>query len=211
MDIRPIDRNQPVTDAQYRPLQNLQVFCTQTKKAVSELYARHNYYVSEKRFQDFTTQLPPGLDVPLPVTYGAAATSPNGNVSVDAAGVFRVLKGGPYLLKSNLRVSRAGAGGVSHIFLWVETGTDGITFAPANVSIRIAIDDSSTDAHLYDSSPIFLPTGLYLRTLCARSSTGHNSGGLYSEAPSAALQALGVGDDPSASLEWHTLNGYDYE
>lgn len=169
-----------------------------------------NFYVSEQRFQDFTTQEPTSLDTPMAVKYGAAITSPNGNISVNAAGVFQVLKTGPYLLKSNLRISRTGTPGVSHIFLWVETSTDGVNFVPANVSIRITIDNASTDAHLYDSSPTFIPAGVYLRTLIARSSTGNNFGGLFSEAPSAALTALGIGADPSASLEWHTLSGYDY-
>lgn len=170
-----------------------------------------NYYISEARFQDFTNQTPSGLDIPTVVKYGAAATSPNGFVSVTAGGVFQVLKTGPYLIKSNLRVSRTGVGGTSHIYLWVELSNDGITFFPANVSTRITIDSNVTDDHLYDSSPIFLNAGTYLRTMQARSSTGFNAGGLYSEAPSAALQAYGVGSDPSASLEWHIMTGYNYE
>lgn len=169
------------------------------------------YYISEGRFQDFTDQIPAGLDIPTVVTYGAAATSANGFVSVTAGGVFEILKSGPYLLKSNLRVSRTGAGGASHIHLWVESSPDGITFAPLNVSIRITIDSSVTDDHLYDSSPVFFPAGTFIRTMQARSSTGNNSGGLYSASPSATLATYGVGDDPSASLEWHIMTGYNYE
>lgn len=170
-----------------------------------------SHYVSEMRFQDFTTQEPAGVDIPTVVKYGAAATSPNDFVSVTAGGVFQVLKSGPYLLKSNLRISRVGSGGASNIHLWIETSDDGVTFVPLNVSIRATIDNGATDAHLYDSSPAFFPAGLYLRTMQARSSTGHDSGGLYSEAPSATLQAYGVGADPSASLEWHIMTGYNYD
>lgn len=170
-----------------------------------------SYYISEQRFQDFTDQVPPGLDAPTVVKYGPAVTSPNGFVSVTAGGIFQVLKGGPYLLKSNLRVSRLGAGGASHIHLWVETSADGVTYTPANVSLRITIDSSVTDDHLYDSSPAFLPAGLYVRTMMARSSTGSNSGGLYHSDPSASLASYGVGPDPSASLEWHIMTGYNYE
>ena len=170
-----------------------------------------SYYISEMRFQDFTDQLPAGLNTPMVVKYGAAATSPNGFVSVTAGGVFEVLKGGPYLLKSNLRVSRTGAGGASHIHLWIETSPDNITFTPVNVSIRITIDSSVNDDHLYDSSPAFLPAGTFVRTMVARSSTGNNSGGLYHAVPSAALTTYGVGPDPSASLEWHIMTGYNYE
>lgn len=169
-----------------------------------------NFYISEQRFQDFTTQEPIAVDTPLVVKYGAAITSPNGNISVNANGVFHILKGGPYMLKSNLRVSRTGTAGVSHIFLWVESSVDGVNFAPSNVSIRITIDNASTDAHLYDSSPTFIPSGIYLRTMIARSSTGSDSGGLFSEAPSVTLASMGIGADPSASLEWHTLSGYNY-
>lgn len=169
------------------------------------------FYISEQRFQDFTDQTPTALDTPTVVKYGPAITSPNGIVSVTAAGVFTVLKGGPFMLKSNLRVARLGAGGISHVHLWIETSVDLITWVPANVSIRITVGDTSTDAHLFDSSPAFLPSGLYVRSMMARSSTGTNAGGLYSEAPSSALSALGVGADPSASLEWHTIAGYNYE
>lgn len=180
-------------------------------KTLGWMMVSGSYYISEHRFQDFTDQVPSGLDIPTVVKYGAAATSPNGFVSVTAGGVFEVLKSGPYLIKSNLRVSRTGAGGASHIHLWVEASSDGITFAPLNVSIRITIDSYVTDDHLYDSSPAFFPAGTFIRTMQARSSTGNNSGGLYHAAPSAALATYGVGEDPSASLEWHIMTGYNYE
>lgn len=170
-----------------------------------------NYYISEQRFQDFTNQEPAALDTPTVVKYGPAVTSPNGFVSVTASGVFEVLKSGPYLLKSNLRISRTGVGGTSHIYLWVEVSNDGFAWTPANVSIRVTIDSNVTDDHLYDSSPTFLAQGTFVRTMIARSSTGTNAGGLFSAAPSAALASYGVGPDPSASLEWHIMTGYHYE
>lgn len=170
-----------------------------------------NYYISEDRFQDFTNQEPTALDTPTVVKYGPAKTSPNGFVSVTAGGVFQIHKTGPYLLKSNLRVSRTGVGGTSHIYLWVETSPDNVTWTPANVSIRVTIDSNVTDDHLYDSSPTFLPAGIYVRTMQARSSTGVNAGGLFSATPSAALTTYGIGPDPSASLEFHTVIGFNYE
>lgn len=170
-----------------------------------------NYYISEDRFQDFTDQEPTALDTPTVVKYGPAKTSPNGFVSVTAGGVFQAHKTGPYLLKSNLRVSRTGVGGTSHIYLWVETSPDNVTWTPANVSIRVTIDSNVTDDHLYDSSPTFLPAGIYVRTMQARSSSGVNAGGLFSANPSAALTTYGIGPDPSASLEWHIMTGYNYE
>ena len=170
-----------------------------------------SFYLSEQRFQDFTNQNPSGVDIPTVVKYGAAITSPNGCVSVSAGGVFSILKTGPYLIKSNLRIARIGAGAAAHIHLWVEASPDNVMWTPVNVSIRITVDSNRNDDHLYDSSPIFLPAGTYIRTMFARDSSGANAGGLYSETPSAALTLYGVGPDPSASLEWHTVVGYRYE
>ena len=170
-----------------------------------------SYYVSEQRFQDFTNQTAAGLDIPTVVKYGAATTSPNAMISVNAGGVFSVLKSGPYLLKSNLRIARTGMGGAAHIHLWIESSPDNIVWTPLNVSIRITVDSTRTDDHLYDSSPVFFSSGTYIRTMFARDSSGANDGGLYSESPSATLLAYGVGPDPSASLEWHIMTGYNYE
>lgn len=39
MELRPIDRNQPVVDSAFKPLQNLQIFCTQVRSAIIELYS----------------------------------------------------------------------------------------------------------------------------------------------------------------------------
>jgi hypothetical protein len=38
LEVRPIDRNQPVVDSGFKPLQNLQIFCTQVRTAIAELY-----------------------------------------------------------------------------------------------------------------------------------------------------------------------------
>lgn len=38
MELRPIDRNQPITDDKFRPLQNLHIFCTQVRKLLLDLY-----------------------------------------------------------------------------------------------------------------------------------------------------------------------------
>lgn len=170
-----------------------------------------SYYISEQRFQDFTNQTAAGLDIPTVVKYGAAATSPNGFVSVTAGGVFEILKSGPYLIKSNLRIARIGMGGAAHIHLWIEASPDNVVWTPLNVSLRITVDSTRVDDHLYDSSPVFFTAGTYIRTMFARDSSGVNDGGLYSESPSAALLAYGVGPDPSASLEWHIMTGYNYE
>lgn len=254
MEVRPLDRNQPIVDDAGRPRQNFQVGWEQVRKLAPiigagspdgvviaqegrfylaqgdfpALYVKKlndiggdrslgwmmvsgSYYVSEQRFQDFTNQTAAGLDTPTVVRYGPATTSPNGMVSVDANGTFSILKSGPYLIKSNLRIARLGVGGASHIHLWIESSPDNVVWTPLNVSLRITIDNTRTDDHLYDSSPVFFPAGTYIRTMFARDSSGVNDGGLYSESPSAALQAYGVGPDPSASLEWHIMTGYNYE
>ena len=38
MDLRPIDRNQPVVDQGFKPLQNLHIFCAQVRTLLLELY-----------------------------------------------------------------------------------------------------------------------------------------------------------------------------
>ena len=40
MELRPIDRNQPVVDQGFKPLQNLQIFCTQVRNSIIDIYAR---------------------------------------------------------------------------------------------------------------------------------------------------------------------------
>lgn len=39
MELRPIDRNQPVVDTALKPLQNLHIFCTQVRTAILDLYS----------------------------------------------------------------------------------------------------------------------------------------------------------------------------
>ena len=38
MELRPIDRNQPIVDDKNRPLQNLQIFLTQVRNAIALLF-----------------------------------------------------------------------------------------------------------------------------------------------------------------------------
>jgi len=39
LELRPIDRNQPIVDDKFRPLQNLHIFCTQVRNSILELYS----------------------------------------------------------------------------------------------------------------------------------------------------------------------------
>jgi hypothetical protein len=39
LELRPIDRNKPVVDTALKPLQNLQIFCTQVRAAILDLYS----------------------------------------------------------------------------------------------------------------------------------------------------------------------------
>lgn len=40
MELRPIDRNQPIVDTSSRPLQNLMMFFSQVRLSIIDLYAR---------------------------------------------------------------------------------------------------------------------------------------------------------------------------
>lgn len=163
-------------------------------------------------FIDTTTQSGSPIDTPKQVKYGPAKTSPSGILSMDSNGTLTVLKGGPLLLKSRLRASRSGAAGTSSIFFWVETSVDnGSTWNILGNSIDIRLENSNQQDVFFDFSSLTLPTGIKLRSMFARSSTGSDYGDLTASVPSSALQAYGLQTAPSAQLSIYKLNGYVYE
>jgi hypothetical protein len=169
-------------------------------------------YSLYESFVDTTSQTGSPIDTPKQVKYGNAKTSPTGILSMDSAGTITVLKGGPLLLKSRLRASRTGAAGTSSLFFWVETSVDnGVTWNILGNSIDIRLENSSQEDVFFDFSSLTLPTGIKLRSMFARSSTGSNYGDLTPSSPSAALQAYGLPIAPSAQLSVYKLNGYVYE
>lgn len=168
-------------------------------------------FTLEVSFTDVTTQSGVGLDTPHQVKYGPAVTSPNGIVSIDASGTLTVLKGGPLFIKSRLRVGRSGSSGTTSTFFWVEISADnGATWSIFGNPIDVRLDDSNESDLFFDFSALSLPTGVKLRSMFARSSTGSNFGDLVPSVPSATLQAYGLPTAPSAQVSVYRNADYAY-
>jgi len=168
-------------------------------------------YVPEGDFTSLVTQSGSPIDTPKVVSYG---TNKNSNSAIInyANGVFTFLKTGTLAFKSRLRAGRVGASGVSKLFFWVESSSDGgIVWNKIGNSINIHLDDSTETQTFFDFAVLYGVTGLKLRTMFARSSTGSDSGDLISESPSAALQALGVMPAPSAQITLYKHLSFNYE
>lgn len=75
---------------------------------------------------------------------------------------------------------------------------------------RIISANADQTSTFFDATPVNFPAGTKFRARIARSSTGHNSGDLLAEAPSASLQAAGVTTTPAAQLSVYRLVGWNY-
>lgn len=169
-------------------------------------------YSLYENFIDTTSQTGSPIDTPKQVKYGNAKTSPTGILSMDSSGTITVLRGGPLLLKSRLRASRTGSSGTTSMFFWVESSIDnGTTWGILGNPIDIQLENANQDDVFFDFSSLTLPTGIKLRSMFARSSTGTDYGDLTPSTPSSALQAYGLPIAPSAQLSVYKLNGYVYE
>lgn len=163
-------------------------------------------------FVDATTQSGAPIDTPIQVKYGPAKVSANGIIDMAADGTLTILKGGPFLFKSRLRASRTGAAGTSSLFFWVELSSDGgASWIILGNTIDIRLENSNQEDVFFDFSSLTLPSGIKLRSMFARSSTGSNFGDLVPSTPSAALQAYGLTTAPSAQLSVYTNNDYLYD
>jgi len=157
-------------------------------------------YTPEGDFVSMVTQSGSPIDTPKVVSYGSNKQSNSGILDYNN-GVFTFLKSGTVGIKSRLRVGRTGASGVSHLFFWVEASVDGgSVWNKLGNSVNIHLDDSTETQTFFDMAFLVGVTGLKLRTMFARSSTGSDSGDLIASAPSAALIALGVMGAPSAQI-----------
>lgn len=177
----------------------------------TEITRRFPGWTTEDSFLSTITQSPAGADLPTQVSFGAAHTTPNGLMSVDAAGTVTILKGGPFAGKTRFRMSRTGALGVSHLLMWVEVSLNGgATWTVIGNSTMFPLNNPTETKVFFDFSLGNFPKGTKLRQMFARSSTGDNSGDLVSFTPSAALQAAGVPIVPSAQVTWYRLIDFPY-
>ena len=178
------------------------------------------YYTEATRFVDLTTQTGSAIDTFANVTLGAGGTDAEGLVTADANGVITINKTGPYMVKQSFQITRNTTPGNAEIFFQAQISTDaGLTFTALGNAINRRISNDSTINVFFDFSPVFLPAGVKVRNVWAKSSvggdptdptTGVNNGLLIYTAPSATLTALGLMDVPSAIAVVYKLQGYNY-
>ena len=141
------------------------------------------------------------------IGYTTQGTFVSGDLQVGADGVITVNTDLFWSIKQRFRAGRTGASGVSELFFWAEISTDdGVTWNILGASVDIPLNSSSDTVVFFDIANIQVPAGTKLRNRFARSSTGNDSGDLRVGAPSAALQALGVQDAPSAQITFYAIN-----
>ena len=190
-------------------VQNNQDFTSADKNKLDGLDS--TYFFQEDSFIDLPLQSGAPVDTPKNVLYGGAKTTPSGLISVDADGVFTVIKGGPYQLKTRHHVTRTGASGTSETFFWVQVSTDGgTTWANLGNASSIKLDNATDARTFHDFASVFFPTGTKVRARFARSSLGTNFGNLEASAPSAAWQSAGVPPVPSAQLTVYKTSPWNY-
>lgn len=145
-------------------------------------------------------------DVAQTVTFGAGGVSNTGFVSVAANGEIEIIKPGYYFIKQRFRVGRVGASGISNIFFWAETSSDGgNTWNFIGNSVDIALDSSGDVSVFFDTALVAAPEGTLFRNRFARSGDGDDSGDLRPSTPSASLVTAGVPTAPSAQVSIYTL------
>lgn len=180
---------------------------------VNNLISLYGGYRPVAAFIDLTTQIPTGdtTDSLTTVLFGAGGVSADGVISVDSNGIFTNVKAGYWFLKARARVKRDGASQTSELFFqFYKRENSASPWVPLGESVDIELDNSKQTEVVLDESFFYGETGNQYYLGWARSSTGDNSGGLYSGTPSAALIAEGVQVAPSAQATIFTLANYNY-
>lgn len=176
-----------------------------------EILPFNGTYALEASFTDMAAQSGAPVDTPKTIRIGPPATSSTGLLTVDAAGIIRVNKAGPYAVKSRARVTRAGATGSSQVFFWTEISmNNGGSWITLGNSVCVQLDSSSESQTFFDFSLLDLPAGMLVRQRFARSSLGDNSGDLTPITPSAALITAGAASAPSAQTTVYRVAGFNY-
>lgn len=147
------------------------------------------------------------LDTPQTITFGPGGTTDDGGATVGADGIITVNDAGFWSIKQRFRAGRSGASGVSEVFFWAEVSVDGgNNWVIIGNSVDIPLSTSSDVVVFFDLSNLQVAPGTKFRNRFARSSTGNDSGDLRVGVPSAALQAAGVPDAPSAQATFYKID-----
>lgn len=167
-------------------------------------------YPIEAQFTDTTTQVGQ-LDSPVSIKFGSAGSSTNNLLSIDANGIITALKTGPFFGKTRIRAQRTGAAGTSVLIFYTQISTDGGTnWSVLGNAGTITLENSHETDVFFDMSPITVTTGLKIRQMFSRTSSGTDYGDLVPYTPPAPLIALGVPTVPSAQLTIYRLANYNY-
>ena len=137
---------------------------------------------------DFTDQLPVGLDTPLQISFGAAQS--NSEIDLSAAGAITVLNDGQYEFSFTFQYGRTGAGGVSWLFFRLLKNGSQIGISPL-----AKLDNANADFPAEFNNTLNLLANDVITLEVIRDSRGNNSGGLLAETGPA-----GWTDTPSASI-----------
>lgn len=147
------------------------------------------------------------LDTPQTITFGPGGTTDDGGAVIGADGVITINDNSFWSIKQRFRAGRTGASGVSEVFFWAEISVDGgNNWAVIGNAVDIPLSTSSDVVVFFDLSNLQVPPGTKFRNRFARSSTGNDSGDLRVGVASAALQALGVPDAPSAQVTFYKID-----
>lgn len=144
---------------------------------VAGITARHQTLLFA---EDFTTQNPAGLNSTTQITFGPAQGSGGDPVMLDAAGTTTINQD----LESAILViivafGRTGGGGTSQLYFRNVVG--GFPTSPQFEKL----DNQNTQTTTFVSAPLNLPAGTTLSTEMVRDPSGHDSGGLMTDTPTA--------------------------
>lgn len=156
--------------------------------------------------KSFITQLPTGAGLAgaRQVTFGGELTATNGCAKMYADGVLEILDNScPLEAVISVRIGRLGTAQISKLVGWMEVAVDGINFSQIADSDTIGFDFDGADMAVHKTFTVqlssLLPDGTKIKFMLARDESGHNSGGLYTFAPTGTL--AGLNPVPSAELE----------
>lgn len=140
---------------------------------------------------DNTTQSPPGLDMPIQVTFGPAQNTINDPVMLDAAGVVTFNEGGSYQLLTRYTITRSSGGGIGRYFTRILV--NGVQAQPP---LGLAINNSDVSlSQIQIITTSALVPGDFLTLEFYRDSAGSNDGDLTT-----LTSTLGWGTSPSAGV-----------
>lgn len=187
------------------------VFNYESLAKTNEIIARVNLgngYDTEGIFTSLSNQTGQ-LDIPTTISFGESKNSDNNHITYnDTTKDFTVNTSGFYSIKTRLRFGRTGAALTSNIVNWSEVSADGgNTWNILGNAVEVSLDNSTDKETFLDPSQLFLPAGLKLRAMFARSSTGDNSGDLVIFTPSAALTTYGLIPTASAQATIYKIDG----